>query len=301
MKKRVLALGFFDGVHLGHGELLKKVTALAREYGVSPAILTFDTHPEQLIVGAPTPLINSRRDREYIAKKYYGIEEIILAHFDDKLMHMSWEEYITDKVVRECGAVCVVAGHDFHFGYKGEGNPQRLTEKCGELGIGCYIVPRVEYDGITVSSTYIRKLIAQGEITRANEFLGHPHTLSAVVIHGRKFGRTIGLPTVNMALEEGVLPPCFGVYATKIHLDSGESYVGVTNVGVRPTVGESGAVSVETNIVGFDGDLYGSTVRVDFHLFIRPEQRFSDVAAMKAQIERDRETARLFFKRCESR
>lgn len=293
--KRVLALGFFDGVHLGHGALLKRAVQVAESTGATAAVLTFDMHPEVMIVGSPTPLINSRRDREYLAKKYFGIDEIILSHFDEEFMHMPWTRFIEERVWRDCGAVHVVAGHDFHFGYRGSGNPQRLMEKCGELGIGCDIIPCVEHDGITVSSTYIRKLIAQGEIGRANEFLGHPHTLSAEVVHGRRLGHTIGIPTVNMRFEEGVLTPCHGVYATRVHLGGGQVLMGVTNVGVRPTVDGNGEVSVETNILDFEGDLYGEYVRVDFHMFIRPEMRFDGIEALKKQIEQDRGTTRSFF------
>ena len=295
-RQRVLALGFFDGVHMGHGELLKKTTQVAKMLKATPAVLTFDTHPEDLIVGTPMPLINSRRDREYIVKKYYGIEEVLLMHFDQACMHMPWQDFVENMVVRDCDAVHVVAGHDFRFGYKGIGNPQRLEDKCFELGIGCDIIPCVEYDGTRISSTYIRKLIAQGDIERANILLGHPHTLSGEVIHGRQLGRTMGIPTVNMYLAAGVLSPCHGGYAARVHIGKKE-YMGVTNVGVRPTVDgdESTRVSVETHILDYSGDLYGQVLRVDFYKFLRPEIHFRSIEDLKSEIHRNIRQTREFF------
>lgn len=295
-KQRVLALGFFDGVHMGHGELLKRTMQVAKELKATPAVLTFDTHPEDLIVGMPTLLINSRRDREYIVKRYYGIEEVLLMHFDQACMHMSWQKFIENMIVRDYNAVHVVAGHDFRFGYKGIGNPQRLKDKCFQLDIGCDIIPCVEYDGTRISSTYIRKLIAQGDIERANILLGHPHTLSGEVVHGRQLGRTMGIPTINMYLPEGVLSPCHGVYATRVHIGEKE-YMGVTNVGVRPTVDgdNSTRVSVETYILDYSGNLYGQILRIDFYKFLRPEIHFRSMDDLKSEIQNNIHQTREFF------
>ena len=260
-QKRVIALGFFDGVHRGHGALLSRVAEKAAELGATPAAVTFDTHPEKLILGSPMPLISSPNDRAELMRRDYGIREVIVARFDERMMHMPWEEFVSEFLVKEHGAVHLVAGHDFHFGYKGEGNPGRLREKCAELGVGCDIIPKVELDGITISSTYIRTLLAQGEIERANYFLGHPHTLTDTVHHGKKLGSTLGFPTVNLRFQPGVLIPARGVYATKVWFENGESRPAVTNVGVRPTVDSQGEVNVEGFILDFDGDLYGQSPR----------------------------------------
>ena len=142
-EKRVIALGFFDGVHLGHGALLRRVGEKAAELGAVPAAVTFDTHPENLILKTPAvPLLSSPLDRAELMRRFYGIREVIVAHFDERMMHMPWREFVTDYLAGEHGAVHLVAGHDFHFGYKGEGNPERLQALCGELGIGCDITPR---------------------------------------------------------------------------------------------------------------------------------------------------------------
>ena len=294
-KKRVIALGFFDGVHRGHGALLSRVAQAARELGATPAAVTFDTHPENLILGSPMPLISSPLDRAELMRRYYGIQEVIIAHFDDRMMHMSWWDFVAEYLVAEHGAVHLVAGHDFHFGYKGEGNPQRLAELCKVLGVGCDIIPKVEMDGITISSTYIRTLVAQGEMDRAVTFLGHPYVMSDQVGHGKRLGSSQGFPTVNLRFRPGVLIPAHGVYACKAVLENGETYLAVTNVGVRPTVDEDGAVNVEGFLLDFDGDLYGQTVRMEFYHRLRPERKFPSVAELKEEIMRNAQQTRDYF------
>ncbi|MEG2120355.1 MAG: bifunctional riboflavin kinase/FMN adenylyltransferase, partial [Pseudoflavonifractor sp.] len=254
------------------------------------------THPENLIMGSPMPLITSPRDRTDLMRRYYGIQEVIVAHFDHRMMHMPWQEFIAQFLVGENGAVHLVAGHDFHFGYKGEGNPERLREMCRQLGVGCDIIPKVALDGITISSTYIRGLLAQGELTQANHFLGHPHTLTDTVAHGKKLGGSLGFPTVNLRFAPGVLVPAHGVYATKVFLENGECYPAVTNIGVRPTVDDDGAVTVEGFLLDFDGDLYGKTLRMEFHRFLRPERKFDCLDALKAAVLENAQQTRDYFR-----
>ena len=295
-ERRVIALGFFDGVHLGHGALLRRVTERAALMEAIPSAVTFDTHPENLILKAPTvPLLSSPLDRGELMRRYYGIRDVIVAHFDERMMRMPWREFVTDYLMKENGAVYLVAGHDFHFGYKGEGNPERLKALCDELGIGCDIIPKVERDHITVSSTYIRTLVAQGEMERANEFLGHPHTLTDTVAHGKKLGATLGFPTVNLRFQPGVLIPAYGVYATRVWFENGESRPAVTNVGVRPTVDDGDKVTVEGFILDFHGDLYGQTVRMEFYKRLRGERKFASLEALKEEVMRNAEQTRAYF------
>ena len=294
--KRVIALGFFDGIHNGHAALLRCVTQRAQALNAVPAAVTFDTHPENLILKQPVPLITSPADRADIMQRLFGIRDVIVAHFDQRMMHMPWEEFITDYLVAEHGAVHLVAGHDFHFGYKGEGNPERLQEKCAQLGIGCDIIPPVYQEGRVISSTYIRTLIAQGEMEEANAFLGHPHSLTDRVSRGKKLGSTLGFPTVNLRIPAGVITPAFGVYATKVFLEDGRSFAAVTNVGVRPTVHDSdGHVTVEGFILDFDGDLYGQSVRMEFYKFLRPEQKFPSLDALRAAVMENARQTREYF------
>ncbi len=291
----VIALGFFDGVHRGHGALLQCAVQRAKELHARSAVFTFDRPPKEVVTGKPVFLINSTEDRRDLIQRIYGIDEVIFAPFDDKMMHCSWQDFVTELLVRENGAVHLVAGHDHHFGYKNQGTPELLVEKCRELGIGCDIIPAVVHDDITVSSTYIRTLVQSGDLDRAAEFLGHRHCLSQTVCHGQHFGRTIGIPTVNMTVPTNVLVPDHGVYITRVYLPDGSSYAGVTNVGVRPTVSTSGHVTVETFILDYAGDLYGQHVRLEFYRHLRGEIRFNSAQELQHQIQQDIAATRAYF------
>lgn len=288
---RVIALGFFDGVHLGHASLLEMAKQRAGELGLRPAVISFDLHPDNLVAGQQVQLINSIQDRREVLQRVYGIEDVILVHFDENMMHMAWDAFVEDVLVEQYGAKHLVCGYDFRFGDKGAGNPQRLQEKCRLMGVGCDVMPRFSLDGITVSSTYIRSLLEQGDMEEARRFLGHPHCLSGQVVHGRALGRTIGIPTANLLIPENVLVPAFGVYATKVVLPDGTEKLAVTNVGVRPTVDDSQKVTVEPWILDYSGDLYGQTIRVDFYRRLRGEKKFDGLQELQQEIFRNaRET-----------
>jgi riboflavin kinase/FMN adenylyltransferase len=293
-KKRVIALGFFDGVHIGHSALMERVLKIAREKDLMPSVITFDAHPTSMVTGCPVPLINSCEDRAGLIHRIFGIKNVIILHFDKQLMHMPWTEFV-ERLSGEFDAAHLVAGHDFRFGHNGEGNAERLREKSRELGLECDIIPAVRYKGIVSSSTHIRKLIAEGDIQQANEFLGHPHVLTDIVHYGYRLGRTLGTPTINMCFSEGVLIPAYGVYATRVFLDNGSEYAGVTNIGVRPTVNHTDTVTAETFILDFSGNLYGKMVRLEFYKRLRPEICFGGVEELKAQILKDADDARGYF------
>lgn len=294
-EKRAIALGFFDGVHLGHGALLRRVGERAQALDALPCAFTFDRSPAAALTGREVPLLTGVEDRRWLMEGLYGIREMIVAPFD-LMRDMDWQDFVTGYLRRELGAVHVVAGHDFRFGRKGEGTPQRLARLCQELGMGCDIIPKVELDGITVSSTHIRALAAEGDMEGAARFLGHPHVLSGPVVHGNEIGRTLGTPTANLLVPDGVIAPAFGVYATRAILPDGEARMAVTNVGVRPTVnaGLAGA-TVEPWILDFSGDLYGRTLRLEFHKRLRPEQRFHGVDELRDAILKNAEQTRAYF------
>lgn len=287
MRERVIALGFFDGVHLGHGALLRRAAEEAKKRGCESAVFTFDRPPKEVITGVPCPLINSPEDRAELVKRLYGIDEMLMVPFDDEMRTTPWDRFVTDILVGRYGAVHLVAGHDHHFGHKNQGSPELLREKCAELGLGCDIIPAVTIGGITVSSTHIRKLLEEGDVETARAFLGHPHVLTQTVGHGRQLGRTIGIPTANLVAPPHVLLPRRGVYAAKITLPDGRAFGGVTNVGVRPTVNNGQDVTVEPWILDFDGDLYGQAIRVEFYRRLRDERKFDSLAALRSQIETD--------------
>ena len=293
--KRAIALGFFDGVHIGHGSLLEKTKQRAAEIGAMPSVLSFDVHPDNLVFNTEVPLINSPIGREEIIRRCYGIDNVVFLHFNQHVMRMPWREFI-DSLIAELGIAWIVVGHDFCFGYKGEGTAARLQEYCHENGLGCDIIPALCIDGRVVSSTYIRELIAAGDMETANRFLGHPHTLSDTVHSGYHLGTNLGAPTINMYFPDGVLVPRHGVYAAKVYLEDGSGYIAVTNVGVRPTVSDANRVNVESHLLDYSGNLYGRQARLEFFKFIRPEVKFDSYEALSAQIHADAQAAREYFR-----
>ena len=289
--KKVYALGFFDGVHLGHQALLAACREMAGQLGAIPAAVTFDTHPEALVTGQAPGLINTPQDRLVLLRRF-GIEQIQTLHFDKNTMSMPWQDFFA-YLTGELEAAGLVCGDDFRFGWKGEGTAQKLAEACAQAGIPCTVVPEKAVDGIRVSSTHIRGLIENGQMENAAKFLGHPHILSGQVVSGRKLGRTIGVPTANLLLPEGIAVPKFGVYACLAEVD-GKKLPAVTNIGTRPTVGGH-RITVEPWILDFSGDLYGHRITLEFYCFLRPEQKFPSLDALQSQIQKDAEMTRTFF------
>lgn len=292
-EKKAMALGFFDGIHVGHAALINMIKRRARETGAAPSVLTFDVHPDTLVFGKPVPLINSAEDRERILSRCFGISDVVVVHFSKSVMHMDWRDFI-DELVRDMNVGWIVVGSDFCFGYKGLGTAEKLSAYCSERGIGCDVIPSVTRNGIVVSSTYIRQLIESGEMEEANELLGRPHTMTDVVRSGYHLGTKMGTPTINMRIPDGVIVPRHGVYAAKAYIGDKE-YISVTNVGVRPTVSDSDRVNVESFLLDFEGNLYGTPVRLDFYKFMRPERRFDDVNELAEQIKSDALSVREYF------
>ena len=290
MEQCVLALGFFDGVHLGHGGLLKKTREVANRLGLPAAALTFDTHPDTLVFGAKVPLLNTPEERKYLMQSLYGIDQVLTLHFDRVTMEQPWQEFVRKTLVQKYRAAHVVCGHDYRFGAGGRGTPEKLAEECARLGLGFDCIPEIRLEGQTVSSTLIRSLLEGGETAKAVRFLGHPHILTGTVISGRHLGRTLGIPTANFSVPEGILVPKFGVYAARAVFD-GQTRPAVVNIGVRPTV-DGHTVTVEPWILDFDGDLYGHTLRLELIDFLRPEQKFASLEALKSEILRNAETVR---------
>jgi len=293
--KRAIALGFFDGVHIGHGALLNKTKQRAREMGAEPSVLSFDVHPDTLVFGKDVPLINSALGREEIIRRCYGINDVVFIHFSRQTMQMPWQEF-ADNIITQLGLVWIVVGHDFCFGYRGEGTAEKLRDYCAERKIGCDIIKPVCLDGRIVSSTYIRTLIADGDMEQAARYLGHPHTLQDTVHSGYHLGTKLGAPTINMRFPEGVIVPRHGVYAAKVYLEDGSEHIAVANIGVRPTVSEDQSVNVETHLIEFSGNLYGRQARVEFYRFLRPERKFPDYEALSEQIRQDADEARAYFR-----
>lgn len=294
-QKNVIALGFFDGVHLGHQALLKTAVERAAEHGMTPAVFTFDRSPKEFVSGVTVPLITSAEERCEVVRRLFPIEKIIVEPFDEAMMTMDWVDFVLMLAQKYC-AGWLVAGHDFRFGHRNAGTPALLVKKAHQLGMGCDIIPAVTIDGVTVSSTGIRALLQEGKMEEAARFLGYPYAITGRVRHGKGLGRTIGAPTLNVIPPEGQLIPAHGVYATRVSVN-GETYTAITNVGVRPTVDENGGVTVESHLIDMNAQLYGSDCRVEFLSMLRPEVKFSDLSALQAQIARDIADAKQFFRK----
>lgn len=286
MKKRVIALGFFDGVHLGHGALLERAKQVAKEKDISASVLLFDRHPSQILAGSPTPLLNTTAERKMLLSRFYEMDEYLNLTFDEKCASLSWDKFISEVLIEKFGAVHLVAGFDFRFGRFGKGDSNLLRAFCREKGIGCDIIDPVEVKGEIVSSTLIRAYLDQGHIQQATALLGHNHFLSAPVMRGKQLGRELGIPTINQNFAENACVPRYGVYKTRVYVDD-KTYIGVTNVGVRPTTEASDVPRLETYILNYDGDLYAETVTLEFLEFIRAEQKFDNIEELKQMIQKD--------------
>lgn len=280
--KIIYALGCFDGVHLGHRALLETCASLAERQGCSSGAVTFSNHPQQVLTGRKVAQINTNTDRDLMLLKL--VDTVVQLPFTEELMAMAWQDFL-QMLVNERGAAGFVCGTDFRFGRKGEGTAVNLQQYCQTRGMPCALVEQQALDGVRVSSTHIRSLLKKGDIAQANRFLGHPHRLTGKVESGKQLGRTIGIPTANLAYPQQLLTMPRGVYCAMATIGQ-ESYLSVVNIGVRPTVSGQG-ITVESHLLDFSGDLYGQVLTLEFLAYLRPEQKFADLQALLTQIQKD--------------
>lgn len=291
-EKRIFALGFFDGVHRGHQALLAECVRMAKAMDVETAAITFEAHPQSLFRSDVPPLLTTLQDRFRLLLRY-GIDHVYPFPVNRKVMSTPWEDFLEELMA--CGAVGFVCGDDFRFGSRGEGNAEKLRQFCRARKLPCVIVPEQNLDGVRISSSYIRKQIGEGDMATAVRFLGHGHMLTGTVVTGRRLGRSLGFPTANIELPQGVIVPRHGVYACRAYVGE-KRYMAVCNVGNRPTV-QGHQVRTETWLLDFDGDLYGQSVTLEFMYFLRPEQRFESLDALKKAVLCDAENTRKFFEK----
>lgn len=294
--KYIFALGFFDGVHLGHQALLKECCRLADSQGAVPAAITFDAHPQSLFLPDPPVLLSTEADRRRLLHQY-GIRVVHTLPVTRETMSIPWVQFV--ERLLELGASGFVCGDDFRFGHRGEGDSAKLRKFCEERGLPCVVVSEQTLNGKRISSTLIRSRIDSGDMESATRYLGHPHVLTGTVVHGQQIGRKLGFPTANLLIPPSVAVPKYGVYACRAVVD-GKSYPAVTNVGTRPTVAGTG-VTVEPWILDFEGDLYDRQIRVEFYYFLRPEMKFPNLEALKAEILRNADQTRAYLKRREEK
>ena len=293
--KTVIALGFFDGVHLGHQALMARAVERGREHGLEPAVFTFDRSPREFVTGKPVPLLTSPEERRRLVEESFPIRRVIVAKFDRAMMTMPWMDFLRVLAGRY-NAGWLVAGHDFRFGHRNEGDAALLARGAAELGMGWDIIPAVAVDGVTVSSTRIRSLLEEGRAEEAGRLLGRPFSIAGTIAHGKGLGSRIGRPTLNLLPGGDQLIPARGVYVAAAEL-AGRRFPAVTNVGVRPTVDRDGGVTVESHLLEAEGDFYGERCRVFLLKRLRPEEEFPGLRELQAQSAADAEAARADFRK----
>jgi riboflavin kinase / FMN adenylyltransferase len=278
-RERRVAVGTFDGVHLGHREVIAG----------SDTVLTFDPHPLSVVAphAAPRLLTTLERKAELVAA--LGVEEVVVIPFDRAFASRSAQSFVDDVLVGALRATHVSVGENFRFGHRAQGDPDLLRT---DGRFATRVVPLLEVDGEVVSSSHIRGLVLAGEVDQADALLGAPFTMEGPVTHGDERGRTLGYPTANLLPVDGMVLPGHGVYATRARTPDGRWHVAATNVGVRPQFETGRGELVEAFLVDFEGDLYDAPLRLEFLRRLRGERRFASVEALVEQMGRDVETAR---------
>ena len=285
-KRTAVALGNFDGMHVGHMAVLEAAKSFESE-GLLPVAVLFDEHSMKAITGKAPAMLMTVMERNLIIKENgFRIETLVFNEIRD----LSPSDFVEKILVGRLGAAAVCCGYNYRFGKDASGTAQTMCEICGKLGLQCKVSGEVDVDCCAVSSTKIRGFIENGEIEKANKMLGRPFGFSARVIDGDKRGRVLGFPTINQIIPEELAMPKFGVYQSVVTVD-GEKFKGVTNVGRRPTVGTEKILS-ETHILDFDRDIYGENVDVRLIKFIRPEKKFSSFDELARQIKSDAKEVR---------
>jgi len=278
-RARRVAIGTFDGVHLGHREVIRG----------ADTVVTFEPHPAAIVAPGGAPRLLTTLDRKAELIGALGVEEFVVIPFDHEFAARSARSFIDDVLVGTLRADHVSVGENFRFGHKAAGDNALLR---ADARFETRVVPLLEVDGEVVSSSHIRGLVLGGAVEYADKLLGAPFTLAGEVVEGDKRGRTLGFPTANLVPQDGYVVPGHGVYACRAHTADGAAHVAATNVGVRPMFVTGRGELIEAFLVDFDGDLYGSVLRIEFLKRLRGEKRFASVDALVEQMGRDVEETR---------
>lgn len=284
MRENIVALGFFDGVHLGHQAILEKAVDWADNLGIDPIVVTFSNQPRAFLTNTSGNLITSNEVREEYMR-HVGIKEVYMLPFDAQMAAMSPEDFVKDVLVGQFNCKGVVCGQNYTFGARGSGRPLDLIKYGAQYGFECQICDSVKKHDQTVSSTIIRNALLDGDVGHAVSLLGHPYVIRGVIEPGRGVGRKLGFPTGNISIDKTLLAPKYGVYAARITMRLG-SFACALNIGVRPTFGLDEVVA-EFNIIDFEGDIYGEEIELELKRFIRPERIFDSPEELAYQISRD--------------
>jgi len=286
-----ITVGKFDGIHKGHSLLTEDILK-QKANGLKSCLITFTNSPRFSTSSQETPALITNRERMFMLEDN-GLDYLIECPFDDKLMQTSAEDFISF-LCNNLNMKYMVSGTDFTFGFKGAGNVDLLKQLSIEMNFEYKAITKIKNHDREISSTYIREELSAGHISNVNTMLGYDYFVWGQVVHGNHLGHTIGFPTINIMPEKSKLVPRFGVYVTTIDFD-GRIYHGVTNVGTKPSVSNTNEVGIETHILDYNGDLYGTFVKVTFKEFLRPETKFNSVEELTNQMNKDKIKAKECF------
>lgn len=282
----VVALGSFDGFHIGHMKLIRQTIELANDKDYKSVVYTFENHPSNVLKKNGTTKILINNNTKISLLEEIGMDILVLDLFDDRYAGMSPRDFIQDILVDKLNVKMAVIGNNYRFGYHGSGNTETMFAYGEKLGFDVVIVPSVMYKHKMVSSSLIREELKNGELDHVNRMLGRTFRIMGTVDYGKRLGRQLGFPTANIYPYQSQALPAYGVYATKVYFD-GQCYKGVTNVGENPTTEDNSIPKVETHLLDFSGMIYGQVIEVEFIQRIRKENRFNSVAELYKQIGKD--------------
>jgi riboflavin kinase/FMN adenylyltransferase len=295
-----LTIGNFDGVHRGHQTLLARVTAAAKQLGLDSAVMTFEPHPREYFASrmgdpskAPSRIANLRDKLRSLAEA--GVDRVVVEHFNAHFAALSPQQFVEQVLVEGLHVKWLMIGEDFCFGARRAGTAALLIEAGRQHGFTVEVLPNVLNDGARISSSGVRAALQQGDFAHARQMLGHPYSISGHVIHGKKIGRTLGFPTLNLAVAHKH-PALSGIYIVQVHGLDAQPLQAVASIGVRPTVEDSGRVLLETHVFDFDENCYGKVIQVEFLEKLRDEEKYVDLPTLTAAIARDAENARGYFR-----
>lgn len=287
-----MTVGTFDGIHLGHQQIIRRMGEIARENGGESILVTFDPHPRQVLnnVKGELKFINTHKRKMHLLDSF-GIDQMIIIPFTLEFAKTSSEDFIRSFLVEKIGVKKLIVGYDHHFGRNREGNYEKLKGLGSQWGFEVEEITAQYVDDVAVSSTKIRHALAAGKVTEANKMLGYPYSITGIVIEGNKIGRSIGFPTANIEVQDAFkLIAAGGVYYCRIELE-GKTYQGMGNIGTRPTVGINGLVT-EVHIFDFNRNIYGKEITIFFLDRIRDEKKFNNLEQLAEQLKKDEKTIR---------
>ena len=281
-------IGFFDGVHRGHQFMIDSLTTMAHAQGRLSLVITFDRHPRQVVHADYVPQLITTTDEKLQLLDTTAADHIEVLHFDAQMAQLSAYEFMRQVLHEKYGVAMLLTGYDNRFGHNRAEGFADYVRYGEEMGMKVLQNTPIDIDGLRVSSSLIRRLIVEGNITKANNCLGHPYSITGSVAHGFQEGRRIGFPTANIVPESAEkLVPGNGVYATRVSVEGGEWMPAMLNIGTNPTF-QRQQTTIEAHIIGFEGDIYGRKVRVEFGRKLRDEQRFESIEALQKQLEADK-------------